>query len=584
MFIANESEMSYTSTIRTITYSLAVLLVVTLTGCQDLSVENENSPDRQQVLATPTDIEQLAAGTFLDFWSGTQWCNESMVTSTMADAHSCSWANWAMRDMSSEPRSAWNNSPAYSRAPAGADPWFDNYVAISNASDVLRAIENTEAAAFESENVDVARIEAFVNFTMGLAYGHIASMYDRGFLVDETTDAEGVARGEVELELQPYSAVTEFAISKLDKAIQIASNNSFTITAEEDWIFGLTVTSDDLVRIANSYKARYAAVSARTPSERADLNHINADWSQVITWIDNGVTETFAPIGDDSGATEWDCMKFYGQEPNTWSRADYRTIGPADESGGYENWLDTPVAQRTPYETQTRDRRIAGPEGGDGKDFVDVGTEFTAFPVERGSYHYSDRTPAMYVEYLNNIANGPMPVLTIEEMDLLKAEALLRTGGSISEVAALIDETRVGRGELPSAAGTQVGEWSDDPNPLAPGKVSLISMLKYEFGIETMLTASGLNYFTDRGWGDLVEGTPLHFPVPGDELQTVGLQIYTFGGVGGPCSAGNPQNCVGAPSGGSSNASKVAQGIVPNANAWGTRATPQRAPRASQPK
>lgn len=574
--------MSYTHTIRTLTLSLAALLVVTLTGCQDLSVENENSPDRSQVLAAPEDIEGLASGTFLDFWSATQWCGQSMMLSTMADAHSCSWANWGMQDMASEPRIAWNNNPAYSRAASNETPWFQNYVAISNASDVLRAIENTDAAAFESADVDVARMEAFVNFTMGLAYGHIAATYDRAFLVDETTDAEGVATGAVELNLEPYPAVADFAISKLDRAIQIASNNDFTIPSEEDWIFGLTVTSDDLVQLANSFKARYAAMTARTPSERQSLGHVNASWGDVITWIDNGVTDTFAPIGDDSGATEWDCQKFYGQDGATWSRADYRTIGPADESGGYENWLDTPVAQRVPYETQTRDRRIASADGGDGKDFSSEGVEFTAFPVERGSYHYSDRTPTMYVEYLDNIANGPMPHLTIEEMNLLKAEALLHTGGPNGDVADLIDLTRVDIGELPTAAGAPVGSISDEPNPLAPGDVTLWSMLKYEFGIETMLTSAGLNYFTDRGWGDLVQGTPLHFPVPGQELQTLGVQIYTFGGQEGPCAAGVDTNCE-APSAGGSNAMKVAGGFNMG-NIWKAGDQPVRAPRPSQPK
>ena len=30
----------------------------------------------------------------------------------------------------------------------------------------------------------------------------------------------------------------------------------------------------------------------------------------------------------------------------------------------------------------------------------------------------------------------------------------------------------------------------------------------------------------------LVEGTPLHFPIPGIELERLGLPNYTFGGVG----------------------------------------------------
>lgn len=566
---------------KSITWALAVLLVVTLAGCQDLSVENENSPDRTQVLATPADIEQLAGGTFRTFWEATQWCGQSMMFSTMADAHSASWGNWGMNDNSSEPRIAWNNSPSYVYSPSAEDEWFVNYRAISNAADVLRSIEDTPAEQFESAGVDVPRIRAFVNFVMGLSYGYIAATYDRGFLVDETSDLEGIASGAVELELQSYADVMAFAQSKLDRAIDIASNNDFTITAEEDWIFGLEVSSAELARLAHSYKARYAAAVARTPEERQ-----NRDWTSIIQWIDNGVDDTFAPIGNDDTVTEWDCQKFYGVDPGTWSRADYRTIGPADVSGGYENWKDTPVAQRFPYLTETPDRRIAGPDGPetDGTDFTFTGVEGGPFPADRGTYHFSDRAPTRYKPtYYDTGGNGPMPVLLKAEMDLLRAEALLHTGGSVTTVAQLIDNTRVERGELASAMGAPVGSIDNPPNPLGssadPNPVTLWSMLKYEFNVETMLSATGLNYFTDRGWGDLVEGTPLQLPVPGAELQTIGLQIYTFGGVGGDCAAGSPNGCSDV----SSNASKSARQLTRDHDAWDARSS-RRPARPSSPR
>ena len=56
--------------------------------------------------------------------------------------------------------------------------------------------------------------------------------------------------------------------------------------------------------------------------------------------------------------------------------------------------------------------------------------------------------------------------------------------------------------------------------------------MKYEKRIETFQTAAGIAYFDDRGWGDLVTNTPIHFPIPGRELETLGLQQYTFGGGG----------------------------------------------------
>lgn len=540
-------------------------MTAVLVGCQDLSVDNTNNPTTEQVLSTAEDVETLAGDTFRNFWQATQWCDNSMMYSTIADAHSCSWANWAMNDMSSEPRIEWNNNSAYPRAPSTEEPWFDSYRAVSNASDVLRAVENIGVESINStleSETGAQRMQAFANFVLGLTYGHIAATFDRGFLVDETTDLSNPS----ELPLAPYPEVKDFAIQKLDRAIEIAEANDFVVSAEEDWVFGIEITNDDIVRLSNSYKARYEAAVARTPEERAA-----ADWASISTWVDNGITETFTPIGNDDGDTEWDCMKFYGEEPNTWARADYRTIGPADESGGYEAWLDTPVADRDPFVMETADRRIQGPSGpeSDGTYASFQGAAFNAFPPARGTYHYSDRTFTKYDTYLTNNANGPMPVMETAEMDLLKAEALLRTGGSTSQAANLIDNSRVGNGRLPSAAGTEVGSPSDDPNPLAPGPVTLWSMLKYEFNLETALSAGGLNYFTDRGWGDLVEGTPLHFPIPGSELETIGAANYTFGGVDGRCSAGNPANCLGGTGGGSDASSRrLAEDFVIDLKRW----------------
>jgi hypothetical protein len=129
------------------------------------------------------------------------------------------------------------------------------------------------------------------------------------------------------------------------------------------------------------------------------------------------------------------------------------------------------------------------------------------------------------------------------EMDMYKAEGLLRTGGSAATVAQLINNTRVANGELPPAtAATPVGSVADGrwTNTQIHINGSLWGYLMHEFKMETMATAGALAYATDRGWGDLVQGTPLHYPVPGAELETLALDNYTFGGVGGD--GGAPKN------------------------------------------
>lgn len=530
---------------RILTYSLALLVMVGLVGCQDLSVDNPNNPDRNLALAAPADVEALVASTFTEWWAATQWCDGSMMLGTMADEWACSWANWGMRDMSSQPRVEWNNSPSYSRRASAESPWFDSYTGISNAIDgilAIRAAENVTPNPFDLEDVDTARLEAFARFTMGLMHGRLALQFDQAFIVDENIDLEAVALGQAELELRPYNEVMEAAIGFLDQAIAIAEANEFTIAATDDWIFGLDVTNDDLAALANSYAARFRAAVARTPEERGAVN-----WNEVMTRIDAGITEDFAPIGDDDGSFEWDCMKFYGQEASTWARADYLTIGPADESectpgddtiNCFQEWIDAPLADRLVFDIETADRRIVGSADDvtvSGKDFEYIGTN-GPFPADRGTYHWSSHAPAMHRTYLNAQANGPMPVMKMAEMDMLMAEALLRTGGSTETVAELINRTRVERGELNPAAGSDpVGSHVDSQSHL--DSASLWAKLKHEKRLETYQTQAGLSFWDDRGWGDLIDDTPYHMPVPGAELETLGLAIYTFGGNSGPASA-----------------------------------------------
>jgi hypothetical protein len=58
--------------------------------------------------------------------------------------------------------------------------------------------------------------------------------------------------------------------------------------------------------------------------------------------------------------------------------------------------------------------------------------------------------------------------------------------------------------------------------------------MKWEKRLETAYIQYGAWYFDMRGWGDLPEGTPIHFPIPWQE-RDVRVQPYTnMGGVGQP--------------------------------------------------
>lgn len=486
-------------------------------GCMNLEVPNENSPDRTRVLATPADVEAVIAGSFGNWWSATQYSNPSMTLSVSADELTSGWFDWGMGDANDEPRRPYQNSTTYRYQAFVNTPWYGCYRAISSANDGLGAI--ARGVKLDQE----ARAKAFAKFVQGIAYGWLACMFDKAFLVDETVNLEDVALGKVKLEFQPYKEVWAFARTKLLEAAQIAEQNTFTIP--NTWINGLELTNRDLAALCYSFLARYEAAVARSPQERAQVN-----WNQILQWISKGVSKDYFAQGD--GNLWWAGYLYLGQDA-TWTRADYKTIGIADRSNGYINWLNTPLLNRTEFVMQPDDQRIGTTLNATGGKIYFTLTGSSSFRAERGTYHFSRYYHTRFGYFRTGGATGPMPLMTVREMRLLRAEALLRTNGDLNEVASIINETRVTNGGLPPASASDGRGTPSDGNAHNPARVrdqTLWAKLKREWLFENFNITSGLAYFTRRGWGELVSGTPLHLPVPANELETLRLEVYTHGG------------------------------------------------------
>lgn len=130
-------------------------------------------------------------------------------------------------------------------------------------------------------------------------------------------------------------------------------------------------------------------------------------------------------------------------------------------------------------------------------------------------------------------------------MDLLKAEALIRLNRA-DEAVPLINKSRVANGELPPV--TVEGPPNESgcvPRKLNGDCGSLWDALRYEKGIEMLGVDAVTTYFDRRAWQELPENSILQLPVPGRELGTLRLPLYTFGGPGGDSSAPapDPEQC-----------------------------------------
>jgi hypothetical protein len=105
--------------------------------------------------------------------------------------------------------------------------------------------------------------------------------------------------------------------------------------------------------------------------------------------------------------------------------------------------------------------------------------------------------------------------------------------GDLAAVASFVNETRT----LHGLQATDASGANPDCVPRLPSGAcgDLWEMLKWEKRLETQF-AGPLRvgwYFDGRGWGDLIEGTVLQFPVPWGEMEILGREPYDYGGVGG---------------------------------------------------
>lgn len=462
-------------------------------ACQDLAVSNPNLPDRARATRDPISAETFVSSSFRTFWPVAGHDDyPSWAFSTMAHEVTSGFADFGQLEPSTEPRTAWNNSPVNARRDVNQGPWYGLYRTISTVNDALISIDSGLTI------IDAARTkrtQAVGKLMQGLSHAYLGLYFDSAFVIDETVALDTLLTPPA---LAAYPEVAKAGIAQIDKAIELAKGTTFTLPVDA-WLFQ-AMNQADFVRLANSYAAKILASTPRSRTERAAV-----DWNEVIRRIDAGITADFAPVAQPD--ILWDDWKRLVARvrtgpPSDYGRPSYWVLGPADSTNGYVNWLATPLDNRVAFQMRTKDRRIhaaSGPTAA-GKYFGYNASNI--FAAARGTYRYS------HYYYLRNGTGttwqtGPQLALTVTEMDLLKAEALIRLNRA-AEAVSLINKTRVANGQLPPV--TTSGP-PDEPG-CVPRKAngacgSLWDALRYEKGVE-MLGVDGVTAFFDaRGWQTL---------------------------------------------------------------------------------
>ncbi len=493
--------------------TLGLLVAGGVTACDDpLNVTNTNNPETSRVLNSPADVEKFIRDSYLTWWNASYGVEGLMLQmSAMAFEHSAMAANFGMIERSALPRTQIVNTVADQFASYNNTMWNNTYAAIKQASDGISRIDEEVVDL----GANTARARAFARFVQGIGHAHLAITFDSAQILTETDTAP---------DYKDHEEVMTAALSLLDSAITIAQGPGFT-AIPADWINGNALTSAQFVRLIRSYKARFRAQDARTPAERAAV-----DWAEVIEDVDAGITSTFSITMDDNIWTNVNTYyhSFYG----AWNQVNMQVLGMADTSGAYQTWIAGPLADRQAFNLATPDTRWprTNTVGAEGSIYAYRGNGGSWVRSDRGTWRWSNYRDERYSAFYDDFI-GPYPVITLAEMELLKAEGLIRTGQQAAALP-IINKYRA-TGSLPAV--TTAGTSGSGCVPRLPNGQcgNLLEALKYEKRIAIANTVYGGWFFDSRGWGDLAQGTLLDYPVPAREQEVRQKTPYNTGGASG---------------------------------------------------
>ncbi|BDD05831.1 RagB/SusD family nutrient uptake outer membrane protein [Aureibacter tunicatorum] len=470
---------------------------------EDLDVENENAPDLDDVYSNPEEYPALLTGAYRVWWNSAIGQNPALALGVGAEQICSGYGSWGMRTFNTIPRVPIDNREGDIVIQPEAGGWYGFYPVVGTVNNIIKKIEHEGVEVIINGEDRTAMVLANAYFLQGTAYGHLGLLYDQAFLI---TDVDIPA--DFEYVFTPYKSIMEFALERIDRAIEIAETNTFQA---EQMMPGVNMSNEYLGKVANSTAARMLVAASRTPQEDSSI-----DWARVKRYAEKGIDTNFfvyaqvgwqglaANIRDTTNPLhimEWD-----------WVRVSQRVISlmaPNDPIGTYprpEGVHEYPEAENPVDHRLLTDMTYAGQHG-------------NWNPASLGFHILGEYKYTRYRESFSVPGVGNIDFLLKAENDLLLAEAEIRTGGDLQKAASLINNTRVERGKMSAMTG---GNSSSE----------LLDAVMHERYVELIATFMPLTYFDRRRTGTLIDGTAWHFPIPAQELTIHKLPIYTFGGKG----------------------------------------------------
>jgi len=527
-----------------------------------LSVDNTNQPDVPRVLSTPRGAEAVAGKLFQQMWNAQQNnFNVGVQSLVMSFESHSGLANFGFGARANIPRQTVDNALGNSEQNEiynDFDKLTRNARSAANSVAALQAF--VAAGNSTGSKARDARAISFGFFNLGYGLANTALMYDSAAIITPAVPSDEVPA------LSAREAVMTAALALLDSAIAVSNSANATTGTDgwplpPEWVSGNSnISIARWQQIIHSYKAKFRAGAARTPTGRAAV-----DWNAVVADAAAGITSDFNVNAD--AAAGWGAgWRTQMAVDATWSQMTPMILGMADTTLAYDAWLATALNDRTPFLLRTPDKRFPSGETR-GAQNTSSGTPSKAgTPPGSILYFYNrlqgDDKPAFAWGnwYYDNQrfwgiraagGNGPVAALTKAENDLLRAEGLMRTGKT-DQAVPLINLTRV-RAGLPAIPTTTsnstivpggsacVPRVPQPPNFTTTACGTVFEAMKWEKRVETAFTGYAQWFIDSRGWGDLTRGTTLEWPVPWEELYArQNLTLYTTTTVAGAGTYGCP--------------------------------------------
>lgn len=486
------------------------LLSLALLFCLGLAIQSCNKSDSDDInvlvdserFSNPQEYSSFVDSTYAFFWRSIQHSQPNMSMTVMGQGVLSAWGNWGMRDVAPFPSAtSLNNDENYNYSQMISGAWNGLYEVLGRMNDLLSSMDSNPdvvTASIGGEGSDEVRANA--KALQGLSLGYLSLLYDQAYIVDENSDATNST-------FHPYGEVNDKAIEKLSEAVQLFQNSNLTMTG---WN-GLVYDGDNAGNLLKSFMAKFEVLQARNPTEA-----LSVDWASVLRNTEERIID-LSPIGDE-GQHWWHRLLVQGQDAS-WMRIHQKIIKMMNPNKP-ESEVPYPFPDgviNLPAISDPEDARITS-------DF----SHLNIINPGRAAFYFSSNYLYTRYEDYSSTFSGPMDFLTSEEVDLLRAEALIRMQGNKAEVATIINNTGVTRGGLQPLTGAEL---DDD----------LLRAISYERFVEFTYHGTCNIWFyrrmvTPLGNQDrlnvyyLEPNTARHMPVPGFELTFQNLPVYTFGG------------------------------------------------------